>query len=261
MTARHVGATVEISIADDGAGLNPEKLRAKAVDQGIISPDEVLSDEECYALILKPGFSTSEGVTEVSGRGVGMDVVKRSIDNLRGSIQISSNIGEGTTITLRLSVTLAIIDGLLVKVGRELFVIPLAIVSECIELSAEDSAKFQKRSMMTFRGEAFSFISLRDALGIESEPAEIEKVILVSVLGKKVGISVDEVIGQNQTVIKPLSWVYGNIEGISGATILGDGTVALILDVNQLANAEKKDKQHKDQFVTKEQPKTTNASV
>ncbi|MHB1351307.1 MAG: chemotaxis protein CheA [Desulfobulbus sp.] len=249
LAAEHAGASVVISISDDGAGLDPEKLKAKAVEKGIINQDDDLSDEECYALILRPGFSTSAEVTGVSGRGVGMDVVKRSIDSLRGTIGISSRPGQGMTVSLRLPLTLAIIDGLLVSIGQGLFVIPLSVIDECVELSRDEAARSRERSMMTFRGEALPYVSLRAALGIEGDPPDIEKVVLVNAMGKKTGFSVDQVIGQHQTVIKTLSRVYGNVEGISGATILGDGTVALILDVNQLVMAERSDSQRKSQII------------
>lgn len=238
LAAHHAGASVFIEITDDGAGLDPEVLKAKAVDKGFIKPDAELSEKECFNLILHPGFSTADAITGVSGRGVGMDVVKRSIDNLRGSIEINSEKGVGTTISLRLPLTLAIIDGLLVRIGEDLFIIPLSVIEECVEMSQAEARISRERSMMTFRGEAFTYISLRHLLGIRSEPPAIEKVIMVKVRGKRTGFGVDQVIGQHQTVIKTLSRVYGNVDGISGATILGDGTVALILDVSQLVRAE-----------------------
>jgi two-component system chemotaxis sensor kinase CheA len=237
LAAHHAGASVFIEITDDGAGLDAEVLKAKAVDKGLIKADAELSEQECFNLIFHPGLSTAEEITGVSGRGVGMDVVKRSIDNLRGTIEITSARGVGTTISLRLPLTLAIIDGLLVRVGEDLFIIPLSVIEECVEMTSEQAGISRERSMMTFRGEAFTYISLRHIFGIAGDPPDIEKVILVKVRGKRTGFGVDQVIGQHQTVIKTLSRVYGNVEGISGATILGDGTVALILDVSQLVTA------------------------
>lgn len=237
LAAHHTGASVVIEISDDGGGIDPAQLKARAVERGLLATDSELCDEECFALIFKSGFSTADAVTGVSGRGVGMDVVKRSIDNLRGTISVSSSPGRGTVISLRLPLTLAIIDGLLVRIGEDLFVIPLSVIDECVELTREEAEVSRERSMMTFRGEAFTYISLRELLGIEGEPPDIEKVILVKVRGRKTGFGVDQVIGQHQTVIKTLSRVYGHVEGVSGATILGDGTVALILDVNQLISA------------------------
>lgn len=254
LSAQHAGASVVISITDDGAGLDPEKLKAKAVEKGLLPADEELSEEESHTLILQPGFSTSTEVTGVSGRGIGMDVVKRSIDSLRGTIGISSRQGQGMTVSLRLPLTLAIIDGLLVSIGQGIFVIPLAVIDECVELSRAEAVQSRERSMMTFRGEVLPYVSLRNTLGIDGEPPDIEKVVLVNVQGRKTGFSVDQVIGQHQTVIKTLSRVYGNVEGISGATILGDGTVALILDVNQLVRAERNDILHKMQSATQRRP-------
>ncbi len=234
LAAYHEGASVIIKISDDGAGLDPEKLKALAAEKGLVASDAELSKEECFGLIHHPGFTTTDEANSVSGRGVGMDVVKRSIENLRGTINIDSTVNAGTTISLRLPLTLAIIDGLLVRIGSELFVFPLTVVDECVELSHDEAELARERSMMTFRGEAFAYISLRQILEIEGDHPNVEKIILVKVGGKRIGFSVDQVIGQHQTVIKSLSQAYGNIGGISGATILGDGTVALILDVNQL---------------------------
>jgi len=240
LAAHHAGASVIIEITDDGAGLNPARLKEKAVARGLIKADAELADKECFNLIFHPGFTTTEELTEVSGRGVGMDVVKRSITGLRGSIDINSEKGQGTTISLRLPLTLAIIDGLLVQIGSAQFIIPLSVIEECVEMTREEATLSRERSMMTFRGKAFTYISLRHLLGIEGEQPDIEKVILVKVKGRRTGFSVDQVVGQHQTVIKTLSRVYGNVEGISGATILGDGTVALILDVSQLVTAKQK---------------------
>lgn len=234
LAAQHQGASVVITITDDGAGLDPEKLKALAVQKGLIEPDTELSKDECFALIHRPGFSTMQQADSVSGRGVGMDVVKKAIDGLRGTINIDSTVNKGTTISLKLPLTLAIIDGLLVEVNSEYFVFPLAVVDECVEMEHSVAETSRERSMMTYRGQAFTYISLRDILGVKGKPPEMEKIILVKVGGRRTGFSVDQVIGQHQTVIKSLSRVYGNVEGISGATILGDGTVALILDVNQL---------------------------
>ena len=239
LAAFHVGASVYIEITDDGQGLDPEKLKQIGVARGLVSGDDELSEEECYQLILQPGFTTAVEVTGVSGRGVGMDVVKRSIENLRGTIEISSQKGEGTTISLKLPLTLAIIDGLLVQVGGEQFIIPLSVVEECVELTREEAKMARERSMMTFRDEAFTFFDLRQNLDIEGEPPEIQKVALVDVRGERYGLGVDQVIGQHQTVIKTLSQVYRDVDGFSGATILGDGTLALIIDVNRLTRSER----------------------
>ena len=163
-----------------------------------------------------------------------MDVVKRAIDNLRGSISITSQKGIGTTITLKLPLTLAIIEGLLVKIGKEYFVLPLSVVEECIELSRQDIANAHGRHLANVRGQIVPYIRLREQFIIDGEEPDIEQIVIAGVEGHRVGFVVDEVIGEHQTVIKTLGRVYKGIEGISGATILGDGTVALILDIQKL---------------------------
>jgi len=240
LSARHSGAHVQIEITDDGAGLDPEFIRSKAVEKGLIDPDAEISEKEIFGLILLPGFSTATKITNVSGRGVGMDVVKRNIEGLRGSIDISSIKGEGTTITLKLPLTLAIIDGLLVTIGDEIYVIPLSIVEECIELTDADRERAHGRNMANVRGEIVPYISLREQFSIICDKPAIEQIVITEVDDQRVGFVVDDVIGEHQTVIKSLGKFYKDIEGLSGATILGDGTVALILDVPKLVqNIEK----------------------
>jgi two-component system chemotaxis sensor kinase CheA len=234
LSAKHSGAYVLIEIIDDGAGLDAEVIRAKAIEKGMIAPDAELTEKEIYSLILAPGFSTAKTVTNVSGRGVGMDVVKRAIDNLRGSIGITSQKGIGTTITLRLPLTLAIIEGLLVQIGKEYFVLPLSVVEECVELTREDIANAHGRHLANVRGQIVPYISLREQFAINGKIPEIEQIVIVGVEGHRVGFVIDNVIGEHQTVIKTLGRVYKDIVGISGATILGDGTVALILDIQKL---------------------------
>jgi two-component system chemotaxis sensor kinase CheA len=234
LSAKHSGAYVLIEIVDDGAGLDADVIRSKAVEKGMIVPDAELTEKEIYSLILAPGFSTAKTVTNVSGRGVGMDVVKRAIDNLRGSIGITSQKGIGTTITLRLPLTLAIIEGLLVQIGKEYFVLPLSVVEECVELTREDIANAHGRHLANVRGQIVPYISLREQFAINGKKPEIEQIVIVGVEGHRVGFVIDNVIGEHQTVIKTLGRVYKDIEGISGATILGDGTVALILDIQKL---------------------------
>lgn len=234
LTARHSGAHVVIEIADDGAGLDPELIRGTAVEKGLIEQNAELTEKEIFELILTPGFSTAQKVTNVSGRGVGMDVVKRNIEALRGSIDITSKKGIGTTITLSLPLTLAIIDGLLVKVGAEIFVVPLSLVEECVELTAQDISNAHGRQIANVRGEIVPYINLREKFSINGGKPEIEQIVITRVNDQRVGFVVDHVIGEHQTVIKSLGRVYRDIEGVSGATILGDGTVALILDVTKL---------------------------
>ncbi len=236
LSAKHSGANVLITISDDGNGLSPEVIRSKAETKGIIAPDAELSKKEIYNLIFAPGFSTAETVTDVSGRGVGMDVVKRSIEDLRGNIEIDSEDGCGTTIVLKLPLTLAIIDGLLVTLGKGHFVLPLASVEECVELPRETMSMDKGRHILNVRGEIVPYILLRDEYEIQEERPEIEQVVIMETNGKRIGFVVDDVIGGHQTVIKNMSTVFKEARDISGATILGDGTVALIVDVNKTLN-------------------------
>jgi two-component system chemotaxis sensor kinase CheA len=242
LAALHSGAHVLIKISDDGAGLDPDIIRAKSVEKGLIGENEELSESELFAQIFAPGFTTAKLVTNVSGRGVGMDVVKRGIDALRGSIEIESKKGIGTTVTLKLPLTLAIIDGLLVELGQDHYVIPLAVVEECIELSREDVAKSNGRRIANVRGEMVPYILLRELLGMEEEPPEIEQIVITEVEGGRFGLVVDRVIGEHQTVIKGLGKVYRDADEFSGATILADGSVALILDVHRVLQTVEKEK-------------------
>lgn len=237
LAAEHSGGEVLIRIKDDGKGMDPEKIKAKAVERGLISPDTELSDREAYGLIFLPGFSTSEQVTSVSGRGVGMDVVKRGIDQLRGSVVIDSEKGVGTQITIKLPLTLAIIDGLQVRVENEFYVIPLSLVEECVELSNNETDGVEERQVVNLRGEIVPYIRLRDWFDVEGKAPDIEQIVVTGVDGSRIGIVVDNVIGEHQTVIKSLGRVYRDVEGLSGATIKGDGTMALILDVPRLVGS------------------------
>ncbi len=235
LRAAHSGAYVLIEIIDNGGGLNREKILAKAVETGLAARENELSDKEVYSLLFAPGFSTAEKVTGLSGRGVGMDVVKRTIDALNGSIEITSIKDKGTTITLKIPLTLAIIEGLLVELGDDFFIIPLSSIEECVELNREDVASSHGRHLAEVRGSLLPYINLRQIFNVGGEIPEIQQIVVVAADGQKVGFLVDKVIGQLQTVIKSLGKAYRNIEGVSGATILGDGTVALILDVLKLA--------------------------
>ncbi|MBF0454715.1 MAG: chemotaxis protein CheA [Magnetococcales bacterium] len=234
LAAIHSGASVLIRVDDDGAGLNADMLRQKAVEKGTVPPDVELTDKEAYQLIFGAGFSMAKAITNVSGRGVGMDVVRRSIDNLRGTIDVSSTLGKGTSITLKLPLTLAIIEGLLIKVGDELYVLPLAAVEECVELSAGDVANAHGRHVINVRDEIVPYIRLRDRFEVEGTRPEIEQIVISEVNEKRVGFVVDDVIGQHQTVIKSLGSNFEHSEEFSGATILGDGTVALIIDLGKM---------------------------
>lgn len=234
LAAEHSGGEVLIRITDDGRGMAAEAIREKAIERGLINKDSEKTDKELLKLIFEPGFSTAKEVTNVSGRGVGMDVVKRAIDSLRGTIDIDSIPGKGTTITIRLPLTLAIIDGLQVQVGNEFYVIPLSLVEECVELAAADVDQESGQRILQLRGDIVPYIHLREWFAVEGENPPIEQIVITGVEGSRVGIVVDTVIGEHQTVIKSLSRVYKDVEGISGATIKGDGSIALILDVPSL---------------------------
>lgn len=234
LSAVHSGAQVLIQIQDDGAGIDPARIRAKAEESGLIPPGADLGESEVLQLIFAPGFSTAAKVTSVSGRGVGMDVVKRSIDALRGSIDIAGAPNRGTEITLRLPLTLAIIDGLLVRVGDGRYVIPLSAVEECVELTAADDLRSTGRDFLNIRDEVVPFIRLKTLFSVNKPPEPFQKVVVVSTGDARVGLAVDQIIGDYQTVIKSLSKIHAGVQTFSGATILGDGTVALILDVPRL---------------------------
>ena len=243
--AVHSGDSVLISIRDDGAGLNKERIREKAVERGLISAAAELSDREIYNMIFAPGFSTAATITNVSGRGVGMDVVKRTIESLRGSIDITSDPGRGSTITLKIPLTLAIIESLLVRIDKSYFVLPLACVEECVELTREDVTAAHGRHLANVRGTIVPYIPLRQQFSITANQPDIEQIVITSVGGSRIGFVVDSVIGEHQTVIKSLGRMYRDVDGISGATILGDGTVALILDMGMLLKqAEQIEQEH-----------------
>jgi len=235
LVAVHSGANVLIKISDDGAGINPQKIRSIALEKGIITPEMELSETETYNLLFAPGFSTAKTVSDISGRGVGMDVVKSSIEALRGTIEIESEIGIGTTITLKLPLTLAIIDGLLVEIGKEYYVLPLSAVEECVELTQADRDKSKGRNIAWVRDEIIPYVPLRDIFQIQSPTSPIEQVVIVEIDGALIGFVVDNIIGEHQTVIKTLGRVYRGAKEFSGATILADGSVALILDVHRLS--------------------------
>jgi len=235
LVAVHSGANVLIKIADDGAGIDPQKIRSIALKKGIITPDIELSETEIFNLLFAPGFSTAKTVSDISGRGVGMDVVKSSIEALRGTIEIESEISIGTTITLKLPLTLAIIDGLLVEIGKEFYILPLSAVEECVELTQADRDKSKGRNIAWVRNEIIPYVPLRDIFQIQLPSPPIEQVVIVEIDGALIGFVVDNIIGEHQTVIKSLGRVYRGAKEFSGATILADGSVALILDVHRLS--------------------------
>ncbi|WP_234081876.1 chemotaxis protein CheA [Azonexus sp. R2A61] len=230
LNAFHDSGSIVIEVGDDGGGLPRDKILHKAIDKGLVPAGQNLSDQEIINLIWEPGFSTAEQVTNLSGRGVGMDVVRKNIQNLRGNCDVSSEEGKGTTFTIRLPLTLAIIDGFLVSVGKSSYVIPLDMVIECIELR-EGGAD---RDYLNLRGEVLPFVRLRDMFDIAGRRPARENVVVVQYAGQKAGIVVDQLMGEFQTVIKPLSSIFRHLRGIGGSTILGSGEVALILDVPTL---------------------------
>jgi len=237
LTARQAGAEVVITVKDDGRGVNRARVRAKAEENGLILPGAVLGDQELLQLIFQPGFSTAATVTSLSGRGVGMDVVKRAIEALRGSLELSSPPGEGSEVSLRIPLTLAIIDGLLVRVGTARYVIPVSAVEECLELTPEQDLRSTGRSLLTIRDHLVPFVRLRDLFKTGTAPDRYQKIVVISTGTDRVGLVVDQILGDYQTVIKPLSPFHAGVGSFSGATILGDGNVALILDVGALTTS------------------------
>jgi two-component system chemotaxis sensor kinase CheA len=232
LNAYHDSGNIVIEVIDDGRGLPREKIRAKAVENGIVAEGQALSDQEIANLIFAPGFSTAEQVTNLSGRGVGMDVVRRNIEALRGSVVVQSQQGQGSRFTIRLPLTLAIIDGFLVGVDKSSFVIPLDMVVQCMELPAGASTE---RNYIDLRGEVLPIVRLRELFEVTTERPARENVVVVKSGAHKVGIVVDVLQGEFQTVIKPLAAMFCHLRGIAGSTILGSGEVALILEVQALA--------------------------
>ncbi len=232
LTAYHESGSIVIEVADDGGGLNSERIFCKAVEKGMVSADANLAPADIYRLILEPGFSTAEQVTNLSGRGVGMDVVRSSVEALRGTLDIESTLGAGTTIRICLPLTLAIIDGFQVGVGSSTFILPLDSVVECIELPADSD----RTDYLNLRGEVLPFLRLRRIFTVEGTAPPRQNIVVVRFSGRTAGIVVDRLFGECQTVIKPLGRLFAGIGGISGSTILGSGEVALILDVAQLVH-------------------------
>jgi two-component system chemotaxis sensor kinase CheA len=231
LSAAHMGSDVVVGIDDDGRGIDRVAVRAKAIEKQLISPDATLSDKDIFNLILLPGFSTASQVTNVSGRGVGMDAVRRQIDSLRGSVSLSSEEGKGTRVSITVPLTLAIIEGLLVQIGNDQFIIPLALVTENVELLSAEKASRNGRNVIAVRGELIPYIGLRETFTVDGPAPAIEKVVIVQHEENRVGLLVDRVLGTHQTVIQSLGKFFRNIDVVSGATIMGDGRVALILDI------------------------------
>jgi two-component system chemotaxis sensor kinase CheA len=232
LNAYHDSGNIIIEVIDDGGGLPREKIRQKAIDKGLIDGAATLSEHEVINLIFEAGFSTADRVTNISGRGVGMDVVRRNIQSLRGSVEVATVDGEGSTFTIRLPLTLAIIDGFLTGVGKASYVVPLDSVVECIELADVP----ENRNYLNLRGEVLPFVRLRELFGIHGAAPSRQNVVIVQYAGEKAGMVVDALLGEFQTVIKPLGVLFKNLRGIGGSTILGTGDVALILDVPALVS-------------------------
>ncbi|MCF5711949.1 chemotaxis protein CheA [Pseudomonas tremae] len=236
LNAYHDSGSIVIEIADDGAGLNRERILDKAQQRGLVAAGASLTDQEIYNLIFEPGFSTAEAVTNLSGRGVGMDVVKRNITLLRGTVDLDSQPGQGTIVRIRLPLTLAIINGFLVGIDQSTYVIPLDMVQECIELDEQDRQTSRDNGYLDLRGEVLPLVYLREHFNHEGPAARRQNVVVVRYAEHKAGLVVDDLLGEFQTVIKPLGKLFGALRGISGSTILGSGAVALILDVPALLN-------------------------
>jgi two-component system chemotaxis sensor kinase CheA len=240
LNAYHESGSIVIEVSDDGGGLNKEKILSKAIERGLVAAGTNLSDKEIYALIFEPGFSTADQVSNLSGRGVGMDVVKSNVSSLRGTIEIDSEQGVGATMRIRMPLTLAIIDGFLVAVADSSFVVPLDNVIECLELPSE----CQDQDYMDLRGEVLPFIRLRNLYEIRGELPRRQNVVVVGYGEHRAGLVVDRLLGEFQTVIKPLGKLFTHLQGIGGSTILGSGEVALILSIASMMQHYSRQSQH-----------------
>jgi two-component system chemotaxis sensor kinase CheA len=233
LTAAHSGGNIIVKLEDDGAGFDRASILDKAKRLGLLSGKDEIRDEELYDLVFRAGFSTAKSVTDLSGRGVGLDVVRRNIDNLRGTVEISSTAGKGSTITIRLPLTLAIIEGFSVRVGSETFIVPLEHVTECTELPAEHRSP-EAGGILSLRGSALPYVRLRRVFSLSGETPKRENIVVVKINEFHAGIAVDELLGGMQTVVKPLGRAFRAVPGIAGSTVLGDGRIGLILDVPSL---------------------------
>lgn len=242
LSASHYQGQILIEISDDGKGLDAEKILAKAIERGLVAEGSVLEAEEIYALIFAAGFSTADKVSDVSGRGVGMDVVRSAIDALQGQIHIQSESGRGTSFRILLPMTLSIIDGLMVTVAEQRFIVPLNMVEECIETRETEVSPRSDTCLIQHRGQLIPRLRLREKFSLPDGRPAIEQTVIVRVGDEAIGITVDEVIGNHQTVIRNLGRLYRDVPGVMGATILGDGGIAMILDLLSLSvSARKRD--------------------
>jgi two-component system chemotaxis sensor kinase CheA len=234
LEAYHKGGNITVEVGDDGGGLNKDRILAKARDRGLIGPNEVLSDDEIFGLIFVAGFSTAEQTTDISGRGVGMDVVRRNIKELGGSIELATELGKGTRFQITLPLTLAIVDGQSVAVGNETYIVPLVTIIESLQLKAGAASQLVGHGeVFSFRGDYLPIIRLHEMFGVPARREELHEglIMVVEGDGKRAGLFIDELLGQQQVVIKSMETNYARIDGVGGATILGEGMVALILDV------------------------------
>ena len=241
LDACHRGGNIAVEVSDDGGGLDKDRILAKARDRGLVGPNDVLTDEQVYDLIFLPGFSTAEKTTDVSGRGVGMDVVRRNIKELGGKIELRSDYGKGSKTIITLPLTLAIVDGQSVSVGSETYIVPLISIVESMQLKAADVSRLSgPGEVFSFRGFYLPIVRLYEIFGVEPHTKVLDEGLVVVAEGEghqRIGLFVDDLLGQQQVVIKSLEANYGHVEGVSGATILGDGSVALILDIPGLIRA------------------------
>ena len=232
LQASHEAGSIIIEVSDDGGGLNKDRILAKAIERGLVREGTPLTDQEIINLIFEPGFSTADAVSNLSGRGVGMDVVRRNIDELRGTIEVETEMGQGTTLRLRLPLTLAIIDGFRVEVAGGNYVVPLDVVIECLDLAP--FLESEENHLINLRGEVLPFLRLREVFHIPGAKPARERVVVIQHGEHRAGVVVDRLMGEFQTVIKPLGRLFRGARGLGGSTILGTGEVALILDVAQL---------------------------
>jgi two-component system chemotaxis sensor kinase CheA len=231
LRAAHEAGAMVIEVSDDGAGLDRRRIAQKAAALGLVADAARMTDDDLARVLFEPGFSTADHVTEISGRGVGMDVVRRNVEALRGSVSIESEEGRGTRITIRVPLTLAIIQGFKVGIGDEIYILPLESVVECVELPAEATAESASCGVLSLRGKPLPFLRLRAHLGLAGAPPPRENVVVVQHGSLVAGLAVDALHGESSTVVKPLGSLFKGIPGVAGSSILGNGRVALILDV------------------------------
>jgi two-component system chemotaxis sensor kinase CheA len=234
LDASHRGGHIAVEIRDDGAGLDKNRILAKARARGLVGANDALTDEQIHELIFLPGFSTAEKTTDVSGRGVGMDVVRRNVNELGGKIEIGSDFGKGSRFIITLPLTLAIVDGQSVSVGSETYIVPLTSIIESLQLQPQSVSRLSGRGeVFAFRGDYLPIVRLHDLFGVQPRAHALHEGLIVVAEGdgRRIGLFVDELLGQQQVVIKSMETNYGPVDGVAGATILGDGCVALILDL------------------------------